>query len=408
MGIFGIFEFLAPPLGWILEQIYKLVNNYFIAIFLFVVLMRILMFPLFLQSQKKQAQRIRLAPRLEQLQKKYKSDPKKLQEKQQALYEKEGVSLTGGCLPMLIPMILLIAIISVIYKPLSYLSPLEKGAVTAAETAVIAETYTAENSGYEVDEAAHTATAKDGTVIDLSTKLTGNDASTSSYYIELNTLRKVTENEKEILARLRTDLGYDEAKARETYQTMVTMGEEFSIGSVSLLETPWDGSTKWLWLIPIISGITALISAFISQYYSKQGMSKEKQPGQGCTNVMTLGFMPAFSLYISFIVPGAVGIYWIFSNLVALAQTVILNKIYDPKKIREQAEIEYEERRRLKAEAKKNALAEARRRDDEAERQADEAYEQDMAQRKADEAAGKKPPRKLPVETGDVKLDEDE
>lgn len=408
MGIFGIFEFLAPPLGWLLRVIYDLVNNYFLAIFLFVVLMRIVMFPLFLQSQKKQAERIRLAPRLERLQKKYKNDPKKMQEKQQALYEKEGVSLTGGCLPMLIPMIVLFAIISVIYKPLSYLSSVDKAAITAAETAVVADTYSKEN-GYTLDEAKGTATAADGRVIDLSTKLAGNDGNLNSYYIELNALRVLQQNEGEILSRLQADLHIGEGEARSVYGQMLDMRDEFSIGELSLLETPWNGGGfNWLWLIPLLSGITAVFSSLVSQYYSRQGMSREKQPGQGCTNVMTLAFMPLFSLYISFIVPGGVGVYWILSNLVALVQTVILNKIYNPKKIREQAEIDYEERRRLRAEAKKNTLADARRRDDEAERLADEEYEQAQVQRKAEEASGKKPPRKLPVETGELKQDDND
>ena len=77
----GLFDFLAGPLGWIMKLVYDLVNNYFVAIFLFTLLVRVLMFPLSLQSQKKQADRIRLAPRLERLQKKYKDDPQKLQQK---------------------------------------------------------------------------------------------------------------------------------------------------------------------------------------------------------------------------------------------------------------------------------------------------------------------------------------
>ena len=61
-------------------------------------------------------------------------------------------------------------------------------------------------------------------------------------------------------------------------------------------------------------------------------------------------------------VPGGVGVYWICSNLIALLQTFVLNQIYNPVKIRAQAEIEYEERRRQKQEDKKR-LAEARARE---------------------------------------------
>ena len=71
----GMFSFITDPIallfGWVLRWIFKLVPNYLVAIFLFVLLTRILMFPLSLKTQKGQADRARLAPRLERLKKKY-------------------------------------------------------------------------------------------------------------------------------------------------------------------------------------------------------------------------------------------------------------------------------------------------------------------------------------------------
>ena len=96
-------DLLAVPLGYILWFFYSFIGNYFLSIFLFTLVVRAATFPLSLKSQKMQADRARLTPRLERLQKKYAEDKKKLQEKQMQLYEKEGVSLTGGCLPTIIP-----------------------------------------------------------------------------------------------------------------------------------------------------------------------------------------------------------------------------------------------------------------------------------------------------------------
>lgn len=98
-----IFDIIAIPLGYVLWFIYKYIGNYFISIFLFTLLIRAATFPLSLKSQKANAERARLTPRLERLQKKYAQDKQKLQQKQMELYEKEGVSMTGGCLPMVIP-----------------------------------------------------------------------------------------------------------------------------------------------------------------------------------------------------------------------------------------------------------------------------------------------------------------
>lgn len=85
----AIFNILAVPLGWLLHFIYQFIPNYFVSIFLFTLLVRAITFPLSLKSQKSQADRAKLAPRLERLQKKYAQDKQKLQQKQMELYERK-------------------------------------------------------------------------------------------------------------------------------------------------------------------------------------------------------------------------------------------------------------------------------------------------------------------------------
>ena len=127
-----IFDIIATPLGYILWFIYRFVGNYFISIFLFTLLIRAATFPLSLKSQKANAERARLAPRIERLQKKYGQDKQKPQQKQMDLHEKEGVSMTGGCLPMVIQMIVLFGVISVIYMPLKHLAHIPSAVTNAA------------------------------------------------------------------------------------------------------------------------------------------------------------------------------------------------------------------------------------------------------------------------------------
>ena len=173
-------------------------------------------------------------------------------------------------------------------------------------------------------------------------------------------------------------------------------GRTFSFFGGTLLDRPWNekgfAGINILWLIPLISGLTALASSMISMHYTRQiNENGEKMPGQGCTNVMMLAMMPLFSLFITFSVPGGVGIYWICSNIIAIIQTIILNNIYNPAKIRAQAEIEYEERRKKKAEDKKR-LKEARlREEEELRRQEKEEAEAKERARQEAAAAAKKP-----------------
>lgn len=329
----AIFDILAIPLGWLMRVIYNLIPEYMLAIFLFTLLVRIILFPLSLKTQKSTADRARLAPRLERLKKKYEKDPKKLQEKQMALYEKHGVSMTGGCMPMLVQMLVLFGIISVIYAPLKHIAGVPDQVITASVTAM--------------------TSTKDG-----DGKLA--EAEFKGYYKEMRMLNNLDKYETDVKASI-MKAGYDEKQTEAYIAEMKEIKKDFMFFGKNLLENPWSGfaNISILWLIPLISGLTAFFSSLLSMHYTKQATAAENQPGQGCSNVMMLVWMPAFSLFITFTVPGGVGIYWICSNLIALLQTYVLNRIYNPAKIRAQAEIEYEERRRQKQEDKKR-LAEAR------------------------------------------------
>ena len=339
-------------------------------------------------------ERARLAPRIERLQKKYARDPQKLQQKQQELYEKEGVSMTGGCLPMLLSMVVLMGVLADIYQPLQYLTQVDEAAITVA-----IETVT-----YTEDKDKDQNLDKDGNVIpdeELSWYITEQDGSDKSYYRELRLLGVMDKGDNE--ARIKAALGEhykkEPAKAEAAWSSMESIHDQLTIFGVSLLDNPsWTGFVpNWLWVIALLSGVSAFLSSLLSMHYTKKGQPQTDDPAlkktQGCSNSMMYA-MPLFSLYITFIVPGAVGIYWIFSNLVAMLQTVVLNKIYDPAKARADAQREYEERRARKLAEKKQRMAEAR-----------ERQEAEQAAKKAPYKK-KKPAEKKPEELPEEQADE--
>ena len=99
----GIFNILNIPLGWILKNISALFGgNFAAAVFVFTLLVNLAMIPLSIKSQKSSVQQIRLKPKLDELKKKYGDDRNKYATETQRLYQEEGVSMSGGCLPMLI------------------------------------------------------------------------------------------------------------------------------------------------------------------------------------------------------------------------------------------------------------------------------------------------------------------
>ena len=342
----GIFDFLAKPLGWLMWVVYEYVgfHNYFLTIFLFTLLTRILMFPLSLKNQKSMMDRARLAPRLERIQKKYANDKQKLQQKQQELYQKEGVSMFGGCLPTMVTMVVLFGVIAAIYSPLKFLMQIPEPAVNSAITAV---------------------TLQEGeTKEEYPDKYPENEL--KGYYGEFRMLEKLDENKDAIIAKMEETEGISKEAAQEYFDRMKATKSEFTVFGYSLLKNPGEGGFEGislLWLLPFLAALSQLAMTMQTMHYNKRGGTAEAaQQQQGCSKIMMYG-MPVFSLIIGFSFPGGVSIYWICSSLIGMLQTMILYKIYDPAKAREQAEIEYQERRRRKAEDKKR-LAEARARQD--------------------------------------------
>ena len=101
--------------------IYHLVNNYGIAILIFTVLIRLLLFPLSVNQQKSTAAMSAINPKLEQLKKKYANNQQKLQEEQMKLYSEENINPMASCLPMVLQLVFLYGVFDVIYKPLTHI-----------------------------------------------------------------------------------------------------------------------------------------------------------------------------------------------------------------------------------------------------------------------------------------------
>ena len=91
-------------------------------------------------------------------------------------------------------------------------------------------------------------------------------------------------------------------------------------------------------LIPIISFVMALLQTFISQRLMTQ-TNPEAAKSMGPMKIMLFA-MPLMSLWIAFSVPAGAGFYWTISYFFGIIQTILLNKLYNPAKLREQVEAE--------------------------------------------------------------------
>ena len=271
-------------------------NNYALGILLFTVVINVVLIPLNIKQQKTTAMQARMKNKLAKLQEKYKDDRAKYQEEMGKLYSESGSSPFSGCLLMGIRLPIFLCIYTAMRESLSF--------IYGADAKLI------EKAIKFLGE------KKAGTMPEL--------------YVLKNMDKLVAENAE--FAKLTSGLELD-----------------FSFFGINLLDTP-TSALALIWIIPILSFLTSMASSFISM-----AQTKKTNPGQsmGTMGCMMFG-MPLFSLYIAFTVPGAVGWYWVCSNVVSTIIMVCMNKIYFPGKLIAEQEAKEARKRRAIEQARIN------------------------------------------------------
>lgn len=113
---YGFLWWLAVPLFWLLDWLHSLFHNWGAAIIMLTFLVKLVLYPLSSASYKSMANMRRVAPQMKRLQERHADDRQKLSQEMMALYKKEGVNPLGGCLPMLLPMPIFIALYWVLFE----------------------------------------------------------------------------------------------------------------------------------------------------------------------------------------------------------------------------------------------------------------------------------------------------
>jgi YidC/Oxa1 family membrane protein insertase len=111
---FGVLHFLAYPTFLVLYFFYKLTHSWVAAIFILTLLIRIVFFPLSISSVRSMKKMQELAPKIEEIRKKYANDPQKMQAELLKLYKEGGFNPFGGCLPILIQIPIFFALYKVL------------------------------------------------------------------------------------------------------------------------------------------------------------------------------------------------------------------------------------------------------------------------------------------------------
>ncbi|MCR4794754.1 MAG: YidC/Oxa1 family membrane protein insertase [Ruminococcus sp.] len=285
----ALYDIIGVPFGYLMRIIYSLCNNYAVAIILFTVITKILLFPVNYKTQKSSARMQLLNPKLEKLKKSFANNPQRLQEEQQKLYQQEGVNPMGSCLPMFIQMFLLFGVIDVIYKPITHILDISKN------------------------------------VINQACGIAGADK--SNLRCELITMEHLRDNADKY------------SSLPEKFLSKVTeFTDQFTIFGANLGRTPtlhpesWTKEAIVLCAIPFLAGLSQLLVSVYSQMHQKK-VNPASQPGGGCLTFMTY-FFPILSIWFAFQVPAGVGFYWIWSSIFSFIITFALNCYFTPERIK--------------------------------------------------------------------------
>ena len=116
---------LAKPMGYLLMWLYQFLGNYGICLIIFTVAIKLVTYPLYEKQIVSTVKMSKVQPKVRELQQKYGKDQQTYNEKVQELYQKEGVSMTGGCMPMVVQMFVIMALFALLRNPMTYFGAME-------------------------------------------------------------------------------------------------------------------------------------------------------------------------------------------------------------------------------------------------------------------------------------------
>ncbi len=281
-----MFDWLRELFGTVLRFFNDITGSYLLAIILFAIVTKVLLFPFSIKQQRNSVKQASLRPKEMAIRKKYKgvTDPeqqRKMQAEIQELYQKEGYNPMGGCLPLLLQFPLIILIYNVIRNPLRYICGFESGDVTS--------------------------------VLNAAREIIGNAKIT-----EINLVSALNGEHGSAILESAGVLGkYD----------LSTLPDFTIFGNFDLSITPGRENLVYI-IIPILTGVVSYFSMKLTKKLSYQGVQPEGDGASKMSGAIMDLMMPAMSVWMTFLFPAMLGIYWIFQNILGVVQQLILKKMF--------------------------------------------------------------------------------
>ncbi len=287
MGIF------ANILGYVLNWLYMLVNeNYGIAIILFSILLRIILLPVTYKQQISMKKTAKIQKEIKKLQIKYKNNSEQLNKETMELYKKEKMSPFSGCISLIVQMVLILSVFWLVSQPLTYMKSIDKTIIEDYKNQIKQE---------------------NGTI---------------SNYSEIEVIQKKSSIDERVKINMEF-LGLDLSKVPNQNMKDITV-----------------------YIIPLLYIISSIISIRITTMSQEKDKKEENnnekalvkkdekeeidnsEAIQQMSKTMTY-FMPLLTVWIAFIAPLSLALYWFVSNVLMIAERLLIKNIIDSKEDKE-------------------------------------------------------------------------
>lgn len=267
-----------------------------------------------------------IQPQLAALQKKYQNDKEKLNKKTMELYKKENVSMFSGCLPMLLTMPILFAMFAGMRMISNEQIAQQVFHMLATGQAPEFQSWLWIKNLWMPDSPFHSIMQNPSSI----------------QMIPADIWQKVYGLlDGDILAGLAASgLSFDFSSATysQTVQSMVTAMQALPVYQAEMTAVPGFQNFfmslslyknfNGLFILPVLSAVSQLAMTQFTQ--QPAAPSADGKPAAGTSGFMKW-FFPIFSLYICATSNAGFSIYWVTSNVIAIAQNFFLNRYFDAK-----------------------------------------------------------------------------
>lgn len=298
----GLFDSIQRGIGYFLNWLttYLGFGSYIVGICVFAVLVEALMTPFAIKQQKNSIKQAKLRPKEMAIRKKYagRNDQvtmQKVQKEIQEMYAKENFSPYSGCLPLLVQFPIIIILYNIIINPLVYVLGQSAGVSSAMSLF-----YSAPRAAGGLGHAAVSAKS----TIELLSGGIGQYEGIANFGLFSNG-----------------------DKVWESIQSIKAM-PNFNIGPFDFGLAPSFQRFDILLLVPVLTFVVYFFSMKLTRKFSGQAPAAGATDRQtACSNTMMDIMMPAMSAIFTFMVPGIIGVYWMFRSVIGILKSFIMSKV---------------------------------------------------------------------------------